>query len=166
MPFLQVIQPKQPEYKTFFQCLCCKNNITSVLIPEFDSQEELLSHLAVHHFKNFLVKEITDSIRQYPYCPHQNCDYLANNMPNIEEHFNLSHKSDILDKDNIESTLLKKCSKCFLGPFDSQDDLLQHIGLQHGEVVHTWVKKLTLTKTLEPLRKVIFDYNRICSSCP
>ena len=120
---LQIIPPKQPKYKTFFQCLLCKTNNGPELSPKFDNQEELLSHLAIHHFKNFLVKDITDSILQYPYCPYHNCDYLANNMPNIEEHFNLSHKSDILDKDNIQSTLLKKCFKCFLDPFDSQEDL-------------------------------------------
>ena len=44
----------------------------------------------------------------------------------------------------------------FLGPFDSQDDLLTHIGNAHGDMVDVWVKKLTLTKTLEPLKKVNF----------
>ena len=106
------------------------------------------------------MSDVQNSIYQYPYCPHQNCDYLAKNMSNIMEHFNSSHKPlvrySILDVDNIKSTLLKKCYKCFLGPFDSQGDLLQHIGVQHQEMVETWVKKLGLTKTLEPLKKVIF----------
>ena len=113
------------------------------------------AHLAVNHFKNFLVNEIKTSIKQYPYCPFQNCDFLAEKMAIVVEHFNVSHKPEVCDFDSVTEILCRKCSKCFLGPFESQDDLLTHIGTAHGEMVDVWVNKLTLTKTLEPLKKVI-----------
>jgi hypothetical protein len=115
----------------------------------------LRAHLAVNHFKNFLVNEIKTSIKQYPYCPFQNCDFLAEKMAIVVEHFNVSHKPEVCDFDSVTEILCRKCSKCFLGPFESQDDLLTHIGTAHGEMVDVWVTKLTLTKTLEPLKKVI-----------
>ena len=79
---LQIIQPKQPKYKTFYQCICCENKIGPAFktLDEFDSQEELLSHLAIHHFKNFIGKEISDSVVRFPYCPHQDCDYLSQHL--------------------------------------------------------------------------------------
>ena len=111
--------------------------------------------MAVNHFKNFLVNEIKTSIEQFPYCPFQNCDFLAVEMATVVEHFNISHKPEVFDSDSVTEILCRKCSKCFLGPFESQDDLLTHIGTAHGEMVEVWVTKLTLTKTLEPLKKVI-----------
>ena len=81
-------------------------------------------------------------------------------MATVVEHFNLSHKPEVCDFDSVTEILCRKCSKCFLGPFESQNDLLTHIGTDHGEMVDVWVTKLgspklTLTKTLEPLKKVI-----------
>ena len=75
----------------------------------------------------------------------------------VVEHFNQSHKPEVCDFDSVTEILCRKCSKCFLGPFESQDDLLTHIGTAHGEMVDVWVNKLTLTKTLEPLKRVIIQ---------
>ena len=76
-------------------------------------------------------------------------------MATVVEHFNLSHKPEVCDFDSVTEILCRKCSKCFLGPFESQDDLLTHIGMAHGEMVDVCLTKRTLTKTLEPLKKVI-----------
>ena len=73
------------------------------------------------------------------------------------------HYPKVLDIDGINEILSRKCSKCYLGPFNLQEDLLAHIGLRHGEMVEAWAKKVgfdnltyaRLDKTQEPLKKVI-----------
>ena len=77
-------------------------------------------------------------------------------MSLVENHFNESHKPEAFDfgsYENVLETLSRKCHNCFLGPFETIDDLLTHIGIKHGEMVNVWVKKLTLSKTLNSLRK-------------
>ena len=113
---LQIVEPAPPEYKTFFQCLCCKNkNVLSQV--DFDTIEDLRAHLAVHHFKNFLVNEIKTGIKQFPYCPFQNCDFLARDMKIVMEHFNLDHKPEVFDSSKVDDILSRKCSKCFFGKY-------------------------------------------------
>ena len=80
---------------------------------------------------------------------------MAEKMATVVEHFNLSHKPEVCDFDSVTEILCRKCLKCFLGPFESQDDLLTHIGVAHGEMIDVWVTNLKLTKTLDPLKKVI-----------
>ena len=75
-------------------------------------------------------------------------------MATVVKHFNVVHEPEVCNFDSVTEILFRKCLKCFLGPFESQDDLLTHIGMAHGEMVDVWVTKLTLTKTLDPLKKV------------
>ena len=149
-----MFEPKQLEYKIFFQCQCCfiKTGRPSI---DFETTDELRAHLAVNHFQNFLLNEIKTNIKQYPYCPFQNCDFLAEKMATVMEHFNLVHKPEVCDFDSVTEILCRKCSKCSLGPFESQDDLLTHIGMAHGEMIEVWITKRALIKTLDPLKKVI-----------
>ena len=101
------------------------------------------------------MNEIKTNIKQYPYCPFQNCDVLAEKMATVMEHFNLVHKPEVWDFDSVTEVLCRKCPKCSLGPFESQEDLLTHIGMAHCQMVEVLITKLALTKTLDPLKKVI-----------
>lgn len=138
----------------YYQCLMCKNKTSQDLsIPEFDTSEELRAHLAVFHFKTFLKNQIRVSQQKYLNCPYTNCDFLATEKTFVIEHFNNLHKPEKLELSTFdENVLLKKCYKCFLGPFETEDDLLIHIGLHHNDLVDSWIKKLAMEKTLEPIR--------------
>ena len=76
-------------------------------------------------------------------------------MATVVGHFNIAHKPEVCDFDSVTEILCRKCSKCFLGPFESQDDLLTHIGMAHGQIIEVFITELALTKTLDPLKKVI-----------
>ena len=141
----------------YYQCLMCKSKTSpGSSIPEFDTSEELRAHLAVIHFKNYLKNQIRVSQQKNPNCPYTNCDFLATEKTFVIEHFNILHKPEKLEIWNyqhlIYTVLLKKCFKCFLGPFETEDELLIHIGLHHNDLVDSWIKKLTVEKTLEPIR--------------
>ena len=138
---------EQVEHKIFYQCQwCCRTT---------DSRTELLAHIAVHHLKNYLQIEIKNRINQFPFCPHPNCGHSTTNISNIVEHYKVMHYPKVLDIDGINETLSRKCSKCFVGPYDSQANLLKHIAIKHGKVVEAQVRKHKFASTLEPLRKVI-----------
>ena len=138
----------------YYQCLMCKSKTSQGLsIPEFDTSEELRAHLAVIHFKNFLKNQIRVNQQKFPNCPYTNCDFVAEEKTFLIEHFNIQHKPEKLELSTFDDTvLLKKCFKCFLGPFETEDELLIHIGLHHNDLVDSWIKKLTVEKTLEPIR--------------
>ena len=137
--------PEKPkaETETYYQCLCC-NTAPSKRV-EFSNINELRAHLAVNHFKSFLTHDLQEEMKSFPVCPWQNCKFFCQKLSDVEEHFHLIHKEG---KFNVND--LWKCNICYLGPFDSDNDLVHHLGWNHGEKIEKWAEKLNLKKTLLP----------------
>ena len=144
------ISQHQPEEqpKEYFQCLMCKSGKSREM--NFRSVKDLRVHLAIHHFKDLLKREIDINLQKFPICPYPNCDALFNRENLVVEHYKMSHKFSYPGSEECH----RKCNhnQCFMGPFDSFEDLLTHHELEHGTLVNEMVKKLKLEATLKPIR--------------
>lgn len=147
-PTISQYQPDE-QLKEYFQCLMCKSSKTREM--NFREVKDLRVHLAVHHFKELLRRDVELSLDKFPICPYTNCESMFNKKELVLQHYSIAHKATYPGSEVCH----RKCLDCFMGPFDSFEDLLTHHELKHAKYVDEMVKKLKLEATLKPIKNEI-----------
>ena len=132
----------------YFECSMCRN-MGKKQIVRFSSVAPLRSHVALAHFKNLIQKDLKNSLEKHPVCPYPNCASMFNKLELLKQHYAIAHKGQEF---NILQSINKcQVETCFQGPFNTFENLLNHLSYSHPEKIDEYLKRMKLDKTLVPL---------------